>query len=831
MNLVDALTSGEAKYAMLTTFPFDARFFKEYLSRELSSAGVVSPVILMDNDRYQQNLENGTWTPGSIQGDYYLEPIDVPGTFHPKIGITSSEDQVHVTVSSANLTLSEMTSAAQLGTQVTVNRGDNSPDEHVAVIQDVLSFAKKLTDRYVGRDGTTQLRRLSDSANWIAERSVPSETDTRFVHNLEMPILPQVVEQFGEVEQLQLAAPFFGSPKIVGKIVEMIDPDECELLVDDGSTYIDLQGVVDAVDCPVIVRQLEYSSGRWVHAKFLSVRGHDWSACLYGSPNMTGKALLSDAESGNIEAGLLQIKPDASYFTKGPPLFASKAFPLHLSEPTSVDSLTTNSYSELLSSETVASTELQLTDVFVRTETNDVVQLELALSADDPLSIQDKDGSLHTLPNETSQEITWEKSEGIESMLVRGTVSAPRTWRNTVVRVELSDGRQSGYRQVTVEPTPYTRPQSEMSKTGGRKGVRELIWNLIFMNDLRAGESLSTSAKSLKRRLDESNRGGSQLVGDNESSWTINRRRNSGGSSRAPHQQLKDSLELSKTNLEHFIAQPPDPDYVQEVTEHLENYWLALEVGYIRAILSSQLTTDDDIELHFDPDDLLAVVRSYYTSLHSEQILRHTGRFLFEGLSAAPDDHTNYLDDNLGFKCLFAHPALMLGLDTVADGVGLSPYFFAQDVFQTLSNSQPIIAEHLLDPEAISGSYYHLLQEYEEGIEQLEKIYNSQLYLPSEVNTVHTTLLYTTWYQELAHHSDGLFDRIARSERYDEDKLAQLGSLMLQGRDHLDTYEGLSEFRGGSLDDIAQKYFGGVGGATEREQQIEALSDGDLLRN
>jgi hypothetical protein len=115
MNLVDTLSPDSAEYSMLTTFPFDVRFFTEYLSREFSDAGVASPVILMDHDRYQQNLQDGPWQPGSLQGSYYLEPVEVGEVFHPKIAVSVGEDHIDVTVSSANLTLSEVISAAQLG--------------------------------------------------------------------------------------------------------------------------------------------------------------------------------------------------------------------------------------------------------------------------------------------------------------------------------------------------------------------------------------------------------------------------------------------------------------------------------------------------------------------------------------------------------------------------------------------------------------------------------------------------------------------------------------------------------------------------------------------
>ncbi len=117
MNLVEAINPSDAEYTMLTTYPFDPRFYREYLSRELSDAGVAAPVILMDYDRYQENFEDGVWEPGTLAGNYYLEPVDVQHVFHPKISVSTSEEQIHVAITSANLTLEEITSAAQLGTQ------------------------------------------------------------------------------------------------------------------------------------------------------------------------------------------------------------------------------------------------------------------------------------------------------------------------------------------------------------------------------------------------------------------------------------------------------------------------------------------------------------------------------------------------------------------------------------------------------------------------------------------------------------------------------------------------------------------------------------------
>ncbi len=396
MNLVDAITPTAAEYTMLTTFPFDARFYSEYLSREFSDAGVASPVILMDQDRYQRNLHEGTWQPGSIGGSYYLEPIDVEQVFHPKVAVSTSEDTIDVAVSSANLTLDELTSAAQLGMEYTLTRDDADDDPHTPVIQDILSFVDELQEEYVGRDAGTQLSRLVEQGSWIHDVSATNET-TQFLQNLTTPILPQIVETLDAVDRVQLAAPFFGSAETMQTIVAQIDPVECELLIDEGTTHIDLEAVIDAIDRPVTIRQLDYAASRWIHAKWIGFQGTDWSGCFYGSPNMTGSALLSSASTGNLEAGLLRTESNRGYFDDGPPLFNTEQFDVSLTGAVDADTVTTNSYANLDTSTNESAVDLQLQDIFIQSESEDTANLELTLDAPTPASLREQTATLTTL--------------------------------------------------------------------------------------------------------------------------------------------------------------------------------------------------------------------------------------------------------------------------------------------------------------------------------------------------------------------------------------------------------------------------------------------------
>lgn len=371
-----------------------------------------------------------------------------------------------------------------------------------------------------------------------------------------------------------------------------------------------------------------------------------------------------------------------------------------------------------------------------------------------------------------------------------------------------------------------------MLSSRGRDGVQDLVWNLIFMNDPRAGRSLSDSANDIKRRLEEADAGGSQVTDDeNGGSWTIGSKRSGGSSNRSPHLQLKDSLQLSKTNLEYFVNQTRDPEHVQEVADHLENYWMTLEAGYVRTHISDQLPETREETVRFDPDKLLAVTQRYYRALHSEQLLQKVGRYMAVGLSIASDNHTTLLDAGQAFDCFFTRPALLLALDTETGGKGIPPFYLAKDVHNVLSGSEPVIAEHLLDPDAVTARYEAVMERYEEGLNHLSEAYEQELQLPPRTDHAYKTLLFTFWYQELQHHSEGadLFEQLGQFDRYNRSDLEALGKMMLEGREHLDEYSKLTEFRDGSLNTIVQDIFGegNSDGAGGRERQIEKLASGD----
>jgi hypothetical protein len=69
---------------------------------------------------------------------------------------------------------------------------------------------------------------------------------------------------------------------------------------------------------------------------------------------------------------------------------------------------------------------------------------------------------------------------------------------------------------------------------------------------------------------------------------------------------------------------------------------------------------------------------------------------------------------------------------------------------------------------------------------------------------------------------------LSQFDRYTHSDFEVLGEMMLEGREYLDEYSKLTEFKDGSLNTIAQSVFGADDcGSAGREEQIEKLVDSE----
>lgn len=261
MNLLEEL-EGEGwsiQQALLTTYPFDPQFFSGYVRPRLRKRNCDLPLVLVDATRYERNITSGDWREAPIGTDYLLEPVYSDGVFHPKVNLYASERSVYFTVSSANLGLEEYCKAAQIGYSDGFQRYWLTDDEHdigeaFSVACDIRGFFEQLleVEGYVtGQDARDYVREATTTLEWLDDEGAPqpdTERNVWFLSNLSESILDQVVARVGDVESVQMYAPFYGSPNVLRQVGETLDADRLEFVVESESTAMDVGGLPDALD-------------------------------------------------------------------------------------------------------------------------------------------------------------------------------------------------------------------------------------------------------------------------------------------------------------------------------------------------------------------------------------------------------------------------------------------------------------------------------------------------------------------------------------------------------------------------------------------------------
>ena len=208
INLIEEFSKIKNSHVIvLTTFNFDPFFFDGFvlpiLEKHNRSAQII---VLVDEGQYSLAYPRFTNRTGI---DYHLIPIRLnQGVFHPKFFLFTSKDEITTFVGSSNLSLQGFTNNAELVIKTQTKLDDGISTETKAII-DVLNglVSKKLIhDNHV----LELFSRISDT---LASKLVISSDDFQILHNLDIPIMSQMLSQIPEktFEKLFVLAPFFSS--------------------------------------------------------------------------------------------------------------------------------------------------------------------------------------------------------------------------------------------------------------------------------------------------------------------------------------------------------------------------------------------------------------------------------------------------------------------------------------------------------------------------------------------------------------------------------------------------------------------------------------------
>ncbi|MBS1263834.1 MAG: hypothetical protein MAG715_01026 [Methanonatronarchaeales archaeon] len=297
----------EADYAIFLTFNFDPAFFENVALKTLSSLGVRETLVLTDISEYQRSTDTN-----HLGHRYYLDYVPTSGTFHPKVCLLSGPGYVKVLFGSFNLTNRGWDKNGEIADSFEFGHHESTPEE-ISAIRGVASFIDEIikTELVSSQRHQEVLRKAHEEVLEAVEGQAGTDA-LRFLHNLQSPILPNILDIIEEeIEEAHIISPFWDEK---GEPLKMLAEAGCSSF----QLYIQPEKVrgfpheaipeLEETGCKVGLREINFSEEptRFIHGKALILKGHQHSYCLYGSPNLTRAALLTAGGEGNIETAILR---------------------------------------------------------------------------------------------------------------------------------------------------------------------------------------------------------------------------------------------------------------------------------------------------------------------------------------------------------------------------------------------------------------------------------------------------------------------------------------------------------------------------------------------
>jgi hypothetical protein len=284
-----------------TTYTFEPGFFDEFLFRQLGESPL-NVNVLVDAHRIAKVWEEWAdqpWRFRRVNRDYLVRSVRWGGhAFHPKTYLLADKRDGVLLVGSGNLGLGGLIEGKEV-----FCRFSSTTEIGRAAIGSWRAWMQRLVDKLGDDPLAHRWRELTRCAPWLALPPAMSP----FVHNLDRPILDQLVEAIEEpVDELHVLAPFYdANVRAFAALLERTTPRKLVLYLPHGMSVSGerLADVLGAFRGGI--QLLDFDDGAFVHAKLIGVVAGGEGLLLSGSPNCSGAALMSAGHSGNCEVAVL----------------------------------------------------------------------------------------------------------------------------------------------------------------------------------------------------------------------------------------------------------------------------------------------------------------------------------------------------------------------------------------------------------------------------------------------------------------------------------------------------------------------------------------------
>jgi HKD family nuclease len=307
LDLHAALDSDPFTQAVILTYTFEPAFFEKYCLVNLRALSTCQSVtICLDRATYENVLDAPAADRSRhVNVRYLLHPVDVPGVFHPKMILLTSENRARLIIGSANFTRPGLTSNAELAAVYDFRKKER--EEFGSLFQSAFQFLWHISERWPSRNLRSNLQEIARQSEWIVDPSL-EPGPARLLTNIEKPLLEQLAAlSTGQIQSVSVVAPYFDeSPALMEKILSIIPAHKLKIYTQNGRTTLSADWLRHEFvkKGKVEVYLTDYSEGELsqpLHGKLFALESSSSTTIAFGSANCTTSALLRTAKHGNLE--------------------------------------------------------------------------------------------------------------------------------------------------------------------------------------------------------------------------------------------------------------------------------------------------------------------------------------------------------------------------------------------------------------------------------------------------------------------------------------------------------------------------------------------------
>ena len=304
-SILDYLCGKDYEIALMTTFNFEIEFFERFVLNQLYDNNIRKVSLFVDSKELNKSIMN--IESSYIGKKYFVTPIEMNASFHPKVFLLLGEKKARLIVGSSNLTRTGLKSNNEI---FNVFDYDENNIQNLALIKDAMKFFEKL------HNITETEKDLFDQIKFIGYLDKNAiNNESYFLNNIEKSIMDQIKEIIKEnIKSIDIAVPYYDNELLaLNEIKNRYSSAKINLYIQNKTStfnfkYNQKNKIILENDIIPFSKCECNNSNNFYHGKVIRFNGENKSYILYGSANCTLSALINSYNDlGNIECDVFEI--------------------------------------------------------------------------------------------------------------------------------------------------------------------------------------------------------------------------------------------------------------------------------------------------------------------------------------------------------------------------------------------------------------------------------------------------------------------------------------------------------------------------------------------